>query len=72
MYYYAQGMYQVGGEAAETAARLTSELLLRLQTSGGHWLSSDGEERNVGIVYATTLAILSLGVRYHYLPIYQR
>jgi hypothetical protein len=72
MYYYAQGMYQVGGEAAETAARLTSELLLRLQTSSGHWLSNDGEERNVGIVYATALAILSLGVRYHYLPIYQR
>ncbi|MBB3208954.1 hypothetical protein FHS27_004788 [Rhodopirellula rubra] len=72
MYYYAQGMHQVGGEAAETAKRLTNELLLRLQSQGGHWISVEGEEQNIGIVYATTLAILSLGVRYHYLPIYQR
>ncbi|TWU18117.1 prenyltransferase/squalene oxidase repeat-containing protein [Allorhodopirellula heiligendammensis] len=72
MYYYAQGMHQVGGEAAETATRLTQELLLRVQTRSGHWVSGDGEERNFGIAYATSLAILSLGVRYHYLPIYQR
>lgn len=72
MYYYAQGMHPVGGEAAESAARLTRELLLRVQTRAGHWISLDGEERNFGIVYATSLAILSLGVRYHYLPIYQR
>jgi len=72
MYYYAQGMHQVGGEAAETASRLTGELLLRLQTAAGHWISGDNEESNVGIVYATSLAVLSLGVRYHYLPIYQR
>ncbi|TWT67295.1 terpene cyclase/mutase family protein [Allorhodopirellula solitaria] len=72
MYYYAQGMHQAGGEAAETATRLTRELLLRIQTRAGHWVSEDGEERNFGIVYATSLAILSLGVRYHYLPIYQR
>nr|WP_322975342.1 prenyltransferase/squalene oxidase repeat-containing protein [Aporhodopirellula aestuarii] len=72
MYYYAQGMHQVGGESADTATRLTAELLLRLQTRAGHWVSYEGEERNIGIVYATTLAILSLGVRYHYLPIYQR
>lgn len=72
MYYYAQGMHQVGGEAAETAAGLTRELLLRVQTRAGHWSSLDGEERNFGMVYATSLAVLSLGVRYHYLPIYQR
>ncbi len=72
MYYYAQAMHQVGGEAAETATNLTRELLLRVQTRAGHWNSLDGEERNFGMVYATSLAILSLGVRYHYLPIYQR
>ncbi|WP_236621423.1 hypothetical protein [Rhodopirellula sallentina] len=72
MYYYAQGMHQVGGEAAETANRLTTELLLRLQSRAGHWLNAEGEEHNIGIVYATTLAVLSLSVRYHYLPIYQR
>lgn len=72
LYYYAQGMHQVGGEAAETATNLTRELLLRVQTRAGHWISGDGEERNLGITYATSLAILSLGVRYHFLPIYQR
>ncbi|WP_430453191.1 prenyltransferase/squalene oxidase repeat-containing protein [Rhodopirellula europaea] len=72
MYYYAQGMHQVGGEAAETAAKLVPELLLRLQADNGSWVSHQGEERNVGVAYATSLAILSLSVRYHYLPIYQR
>lgn len=72
MYYYAQGMHQVGGEAAEVAAKVTSEELLELQSDAGHWISQHGEERNIGMVYSTALAILSLGVRYHYLPIYQR
>lgn len=72
MYYYAQGMHQVGGEAAATAAKLVPELLLRLQADNGSWVSHQGEERNVGVAYATSLAILSLSVRYHYLPIYQR
>ncbi|MCC9641441.1 terpene cyclase/mutase family protein [Rhodopirellula sp. JC740] len=72
MYYYAQGMHQVGGEAAETAAKLVPELLLRLQSDNGSWVSHQGEERNVGLAYATALSILSLSVRYHYLPIYQR
>lgn len=72
MYYYAQGMHQVGGEAAEVAAKVTADELLALQSDAGHWISHHGEERNIGIVYSTALAILSLSVRYHYLPIYQR
>ena len=72
MYYYAQGMHQVGGEAAAAATRLTSEELLSLQTDAGLWVAHHGEERNIGTVYCSTLAILSLSVRYHYLPIYQR
>lgn len=72
MYYYAQGMHQVGGEAAEVAAKVTADELLKLQSDTGYWISHHGEERNNGIVYCTTLAILSLSVRYHYLPIYQR
>ncbi|WP_404310557.1 prenyltransferase/squalene oxidase repeat-containing protein [Neorhodopirellula lusitana] len=72
MYYYAQGMHQVGGKAAEEAKRLTSEELLNFQSNSGHWNGQHGEERNIGLVYCTTLAILSLSVRYHYLPIYQR
>ena len=42
------------------------------EASDGAWLARNGEERNVGTVYATSLSILSLSVRYHYLPIYQR
>lgn len=72
IYYYSQGMHQFGGDAAATADRLVPELLLPLQAKAGQWVGSRGEERNIGIVYATALAILSLSVRYHYLPIYQR
>lgn len=72
VYYYAQGMHQAGGKYAERADALVPELLLPMQRSDGAWLARGGEERNVGAVYATALAILSLSVRYHYLPIYQR
>lgn len=72
VYYYAQGMHQAGGKFAETADKLVPELLLEGQRTNGSWLARTGEERNVGSVYATALAVLSLSVRYHYLPIYQR
>lgn len=72
VYYYAQGMHQAGGKYAEVADQLVPELLLDSQQSDGSWLARAGEERNVGTVYATALSILSLSVRYHYLPIYQR
>ena len=65
-------MHQAGGKFAERADKLVPELLLLGQRSDGAWLARGGEERNVGAVYATALAILSLSVRYHYLPIYQR
>jgi hypothetical protein len=72
MYYYAQGMYQRGGEYAEEARRTTEELLLPLQNEDGSWLGAEGQEHIVGKIYGTALAILSLAVKYHYLPIYQR
>ncbi len=72
IYYYAQGMYQAAGVYAETAERLTREILLNEQRGDGSWAARGGEELNVGNVYSTSLAILSLSVRYHYLPIYQR
>jgi hypothetical protein len=65
-------MHQAGGKYAELADKLVPELLLEGQRSDGSWLARAGEERNVGTVYATALAVLSLSVRYHYLPIYQR
>jgi len=72
VYYYAQGMHQAGGQYAKRADDLVPELLLPMQRTDGAWLARGGEERNVGAVYATALSILSLSVRYHYLPIYQR
>lgn len=71
-YYYAQGMYQRGGDHAKTAGRLVQEILLDKQLSDGSWQAERGQENSVGKVYATSLAVLSLSVKYHYLPIYQR
>ncbi len=71
-YYYAQGMYQRGGKHAETAEQLVRSLLLDKIQSDGAWVSPSGEEAGAGKVYATCMAILSLSVKYHYLPIYQK
>jgi hypothetical protein len=71
-YYYAQGMYQRGGDHAATAGRLVQEVLLDKQQGDGSWQAEGGQERSTGKVYATSMAVLSLSVKYHYLPIYQR
>ncbi len=71
-YYFSQGMYQRGGKHAEKAERLVRDLLLPKQQSNGAWVAQHGEENGAGNVYATCLAILSLSVKYHYLPIYQK
>jgi len=71
-YYYAQGMYQRGGEHALVADRLVRQILLPKQNGDGSWTASSGEETGNGQVYSTSLAVLSLSVKYHYLPIYQR
>lgn len=72
LYYYAQAMHQAGGKYAEKADKLVPDLMLDLQQGNGSWIARGGEERNIGTVYATSLTLLSLSVRYHYLPIYQR
>ncbi len=63
-------MYQRGGEHAETAAKHSSEVLLPLKEEDGSWKSTGGNEGNR--VYRTAMAVLSLSVKYHYQPIYQR
>ena len=72
VYYYAQGMHQAGGVYAETAEKRVQDLLLQDQRGDGSWRGKSGDERNIGAVYTTAMAVLSLSVRYHYLPIYQR
>jgi hypothetical protein len=71
-YYYAQGMYQRGGKHAEAARQFVEEMLLAKQDSDGSWKAENGSESGLGRVYATAMAILSLSVKYHYLPIYQK
>ena len=71
-YYYSQGMYQRGGDHAETAQKVVQELLLPKQQNDGSWQASSSGEKNVGNVYASSMVILSLSVKYHYLPIYQK
>ena len=71
-YYYAQGMYQRGGNHSEVAQKLVQEMLLPKQAGDGSWTAANGEENNHGAVYSTSMAVLSLSVKYHYLPIYQK
>jgi len=71
-YYYAQGMYQRGGEDALISRRNVEEVLLPKQNEDGSWRAPHGEEHNAGRVYCTSMAVLALAVKYHYLPIYQR
>jgi hypothetical protein len=78
-YYFAQGMFQRGGEYATYARKLVEEMLLPKQGPDGSWQGPDGswqgqagQERGAGKVYATSLACLSLAVKFHFLPIYQR
>jgi len=71
-YYYAQGMYQRGGKYADAARQKVMDLLLPLQGRDGSWEQGGGDGREAGKVYATSMALLSLAVKNHYLPIYQR
>ena len=71
-YYYAQAMYQRGGEYANDGRNRVEELLLKRQMPDGSWQAPAGQEANAGKVYTTAMGLLSLSVRYHYLPIYQR
>jgi len=68
-YYFAQGMYQQGGSVADEARQLVENLLLAEQKENGRWL---GQGVEASPVYGTAMAILSLSVRHHFMPIYQR
>lgn len=72
IYYYAQGMYQRGGSHADTASEHVLKMLVDQQQEDGAWLADHHEEKKQGKVYATALAVLSLSVKHHFLPIYQR
>ena len=63
-YYYSQGMRKREKAVAEKARQMVEDALLKRQ-EGGTWKGGHGP------VYCTSMAMLSLSVKYHYLPIYQ-
>jgi hypothetical protein len=72
-YYYAQAMNQRGGPIAAAAQDRVEDALLSQQAADGSWLrQGKDEEHTAGRVYCTSMSLLSLGVRYHFLPVYQR
>lgn len=71
-YYYAQGMHQRSGKYATEGARRVREILLERQDSRRGWWEGKSQEHGAGRVYSTSMAILSLTVKCHFLPIYQR
>lgn len=71
-YYYAQGMYQRGGKFSDHARKGVEEALLPRQNPDGSWRATQHREAEAGTVYCTSLGILALAVKYHFLPIYQR
>jgi len=71
MYYYAQGMFQMRGKYADHARKVVREILLDIQGDDGSW-PMGSKDREAGKVYVTSMAMLSLSIHYHFLPIYQR
>ncbi len=71
LYYYSQGMFQRRGKYAQKARQVVREVLLETQNEDGSWPLGPRDQEG-GRVYVTSLAMLSLSIHYHYLPIYQR
>src|SRR5262249_50693110 len=71
-YYVAQATNQLGGEPFENTKRGLESSLGKKQDPNGFWEATSGKEAAAGRIYATSLAIMSLSVKYHYMPIYQK
>ncbi|MCX8037436.1 MAG: terpene cyclase/mutase family protein [Candidatus Sumerlaeia bacterium] len=62
LYYISAALYQIGGETWEKNYPIIRERLVKSQKNDGSW----GEN------YKTAMAVLTLAIPYHFLPIYQR
>ena len=74
-YYSTQATFQLGGRYWEHWRPLRDRVLLPQQRDDGSWMAPNDETSVVsqlGPIYSTALAVLSLTVEYKYLPIYQR
>jgi hypothetical protein len=72
VYYCGVGGYKLGDDAWKQLRSELFEPLLATQRGDGSWHADNPNERNLGAVYSTSLAVLALTVEYGYLPIYQR
>ncbi|MCL2647487.1 MAG: terpene cyclase/mutase family protein [Phycisphaerales bacterium] len=64
--YAAQAFYQAGDKYWDAYFPAARDSLLRMQNGDGSW------QRDVGPVFATSVALIILQLPYKYLPIYQR
>lgn len=70
-YYTTQAANQVGGRVWETVWKKNSGLLVKRQEKDGSW-EKDRDAGDAGRPFSTAMAVLSLSVRNHFLPSYQR
>ena len=61
----------VGSRQARLARETVERIMLNLQKANGAWDGTNRNENDVGQIYCTSLAILSLSVESHSLPIKQ-
>ncbi len=71
LYYTTQAANQVGGEVWDTVWERNSKLLVGHQKEDGGW-ERDRHASGAGKPFSTAMAVLSLSVRNHFLPSYQR
>ena len=72
-YYDAVGLSRAAGEAWSRYAPHLERVLVQAQAADGSWRQPPGgNEGGHGPVYMTSLAVLSLAVQRHLLPVYQR
>lgn len=70
MYYIGNSMFQLGGREWDTLAPRLYNTLLNYQTNDGSWSPHGTKTKDPA--YCTSMAILTLGISYRQLPIYQR
>lgn len=73
-YYGTQVMHHMGGESWEKWNAALRDLLISLQSGGGHeagsWAPMGGHDAQGGRLYTTALAACTLEVYYRHLPLY--
>ncbi|HEV3006302.1 MAG TPA: squalene--hopene cyclase, partial [Pirellulales bacterium] len=74
-YYGTQVMHHMGGEAWDKWNDALRDLLISLQSGGGHeagsWAPPGGHDSQGGRLYTTALAACTLEVYYRHLPLYR-